>query len=150
MSGIGKKSNTQDSLLLLHKSKGLFFLICSPLYSPALGPALRAAISQHDVDVILDGEIVAWDADENKAIPFGTNRAVAELRRYQRAADGSLDERDCNLHKNTRDANVMTIARDKMYGHGSQETKHIQENNARKQYFLKYVVFDILFVGEYV
>ena len=122
----------------------------SPLYSPALGPALRAAISRHDVDVILDGEVVAWDAHENKAVPFGTNRAVAELRRNQRAADGTLDERDCHLHKNTRDANVMTVARDKMFGHGSKETKQIRESNASEQYFLKYVVFDILFVGECV
>lgn len=121
----------------------------SPLYSPALGPALRAAISRFDVDVILDGEIVAWDAHSNQAVPFGTNRAVAELRRNQRVADGTLDKRDCNLHKDTRDANVMTIAKEKTFTNsGSVETKQIKERSAPEQYYLKYVVFDILFVGE--
>jgi len=32
----------------------------SPLYSPALGPSIREAISEFDVDIILDGEILAW------------------------------------------------------------------------------------------
>lgn len=123
----------------------------SPLYSPALGPALRKAISEYDVDVILDGEVVAWDALENKAVPFGTNRAVAELRRNQRAADGTLDERDCNLHKYTQDANVMTIAKEKAITSTRNNTgnaKQIRESRAPEQYYLKYVVFDILHVGK--
>lgn len=98
--------------------------------------------------MILDGEIVAWDAHENKAVPFGTNRAVAELRRNQRLADGTLDERDCNLHQNTRDANVMTVAKEKaITQRSSTGAKQIKESTS-EQYFLKYVVFDILYVGE--
>lgn len=127
------------------------FIEFSPLYSPALGPALRAAISKYDVDVILDGEVVAWDALENKAVPFGTNRAVAELRRNQRLASGTLDERDCNLHKDTRDANVMTIAKEKAFAitrNTTGEAMQIRESSAPEQYYLKYVVFDILYVGE--
>eukprot|EP00804_Cyclotella_cryptica_P001192 CCRYP_017014-RA/>CCRYP_017014-RA protein AED:0.02 eAED:0.02 QI:1471/0.88/0.9/1/0.55/0.5/10/2775/629 len=117
-----------------------------PLYSPAIGPALRAAISRYDVDVILDGEIVAWDAYENKAVPFGTNRAVAELRRNQREMDGTLDARDCNLHRDARDANVMSLSKDKLFKHlGSVETKQIRESSP-EQYWLKYVIFDILYV----
>lgn len=126
-----------------------FLLTCSPLYSPAIGPALRAAIARYDVDVILDGEIVAWDAHENRAVPFGTNRAVAELRRNQRAVDRTLDERDCNLHRDARDANVMSISKDKSFKHlGSVETKQIRERSSPEQYWLKYVVFDILYVGK--
>lgn len=124
-------------------------MFCSPLYSPAVGPAIRAAISKYDVDVILDGEILAWDAHENKAVPFGTNRAVAEMRRNQRAADGTLDERDCNLHKDARDANVMSLAKEKSFKHlDSAGINQMKETTSSDQYWLKYVVFDIIYVGE--
>ena len=97
----------------------------------------------------MDGEILAWDAHENKAVPFGTNRAVAELRRNQRVADGSLDERDCNLHQNSRDANVMTVAKEKSFYHsGATDANRIKERSVPGQYYLKYIIFDILFVGE--
>ncbi|KAL3784062.1 hypothetical protein HJC23_013277 [Cyclotella cryptica] len=113
-------------IVTMHTRRNVWY---SPLYSPAIGPALRAAISRYDVDVILDGEIVAWDAYENKAVPFGTNRAVAELRRNQREMDGTLDARDCNLHRDARDANVMSLSKDKLF-------KHLGS----------YVIFDILYV----
>lgn len=82
----------------------------SPLYSPAIGPSLRAAISGYDVDVILDGEMIAWDAEENKPVPFGSNRTVAEMNRNRRKRDGTLDRRDLGLHKNETDINVSIIS----------------------------------------
>jgi len=84
----------------------------STLYSPAIGPALRAAISRYDVDVILDGEMISWDSSENKPIPFGSNRAVAEMNRNQRYRDGTLDPRDVDLHKNDMEINVMALSKD--------------------------------------
>ncbi len=83
----------------------------STLYSPAIGPALRSAISRYDVDVILDGEMLSWDSSENKPIPFGTNRTVAEINRNQRYRDGTLDPRDENLHKNDTEINVMALSK---------------------------------------
>lgn len=85
----------------------------SPLYSPAIGPSLRAAISRYDVDVVLDGEMIAWDGSENKPIPFGSNRTVAEMQRERRRRDGTLDERDLMLHRNDNEINVMTLGKDK-------------------------------------
>lgn len=37
-------------------------LICphSALYSPVLGPALRRAVGRHQMDLVLDGEVIAW------------------------------------------------------------------------------------------
>jgi hypothetical protein len=87
----------------------------SPLYSPAIGPSLRAAIAGYDVDVILDGEMIAWDGIENRPIPFGSNRTVAEMNRNQRSRDGTQDARDTGLHKNETDINVMTVAKDKAF-----------------------------------
>lgn len=78
----------------------------SPLYSPAIGPSLRAAIAGYDIDVILDGEMIAYDDSEGKPIPFGSNRAVAEMNRNQRIRDGTLDKRDLDLHKNDTEINV--------------------------------------------
>ena len=83
----------------------------STLYSPAIGPALRAAISRYDVDVILDGEMISWDSSENKPIPFGSNRAVAEMNRNQRYRDGTLDPRDDELHKHDTEINVMALSK---------------------------------------
>jgi len=33
------------------------------------------------VDVILDGEVLAWNTEENKPVPFGANRTIAEIQR---------------------------------------------------------------------
>ena len=75
---------------LIHIKRGIV-TVCtrrgtwySPIYSPAIGPSLRAAIAAYDVDVILDGEMIAWDSFENKPIPFGSNRTVAEIQRNRR------------------------------------------------------------------
>lgn len=91
----------------------------SPIYSPAIGPSLRAAIAAYDVDVIFDGEMIAWDASEDKPIPFGSNRTVAEMNRNRRQRDGTLDVRDLDLHKNDTEINIMTLSKDKQMSRGS-------------------------------
>ena len=110
----------------------------SPLYSPAIGPALRAAIAAYDVDVILDGEMIAWDATENKPIPFGSNRAVAEMNRNRRVRDGTLDKRDLDLHKHNKEINVMTTAKSKDLT-SSYGTSKALEGASSDDYWLQYV-----------
>mmetsp|Transcript_12719 Transcript_12719/g.22300 ORF Transcript_12719/g.22300 Transcript_12719/m.22300 type:complete len:877 (-) Transcript_12719:136-2766(-) len=85
--------------------------------------------------------MIAWDASENKPIPFGSNRAVAEMNRNQRQRDGTLDKRDIGLHKNETDINVMTVAKAKGYG-----TSKTLDGVPGNDYWLQYVVFDILYV----
>ena len=120
----------------------------SPVYSPALGPYLRAAIARSDVDVIFDGEIVSWDSHENRPAPFGSNRSVAKMQYTRLKLDGTLDAKDLNLHKEERDVNVMTMtmknALDAKYGNanGGLDAKYCSND----QYWLKYVIFDILYV----
>lgn len=53
----------------------------SDLYSPVIGAPLRDALSKYNVNVILDGEIMAWDGGREEYIPFGANRTVANARR---------------------------------------------------------------------
>ena len=128
----------------------------SPLYSPAIGPPLRAAIAGYDVDVILDGEMIAWDGIENRPIPFGSNRTVAEMNRNQRFRDGTQDMRDMGLHKNETDINVMTVAKDKAFKEMNNSSANIDMSATTNvapwgicsnKYWLQYVIFDILFLG---
>ena len=127
----------------------------SPLYSPAIGPSLRAAIAGYDVDVILDGEMIAWDGIEHRPIPFGSNRTVAEMNRNQRFRDGTQDIRDMGLHKNETDINVMTVAKDKAFKEMNKSSANLDMTATTNvapwgicsnKYWLQYVVFDILYV----
>jgi hypothetical protein len=43
----------------------------------------------------------------------------------------------------------MSIAKEKMFTkHGTVEAKKLRVKNAPNQYYLKYVIFDILYVGK--
>ena len=113
---------------------------CSKLYSPVLGPSIRRAIARYDVDVILDGEVVSWDNERQETIPFGINRTVAIQRRLWLKRHCLLDERDLNLHEGEEDVNVMRASADK-------PTKPTDEPEAGADCWLKFIVFDILYVG---
>lgn len=117
----------------------------SPLYSPALGPYLRKAL-KYDVDVILDGEVLAWDIEENKPVPFGANRAVAEMQRNRNIMDGISDERDWKVHENESGINVMTLAQDKQMSASFGNPKSHPTVDDRTLW-LKYSIFDILYVS---
>lgn len=98
------------------------------------------------MDVIFDGEIVAWDTLGDRAAPFGTNRAVAEIHRNRRARNGTIDDRDRDLHKDQRDINCMTLARDKQLEASFGDSKMLK-GGSDDQYWLKYVIFDVIYVG---
>ena len=137
---------------LIHIKRGIV-TVCtrrgtwySPIYSPAIGPSLRAAIAAYDVDVILDGEMIAWDSFENKPIPFGSNRTVAEIQRNRRQKEGTIDPRDMDLHKNDLEINVMTISKDKQLKKGGGIGNIAVAARSSDQHWLQYVIFDIIYV----
>jgi DNA ligase-4 len=116
----------------------------SQLYSPVLGPALRKAISKYRVNVILDGEMEAWDNGRQELIPFGSNRTVANYRRGYLHRHGLLDDRDRNLHNETTDSiSIMRAAEESKFVKPVQD---MADNDAGKECWLQFLVFDILYV----
>lgn len=58
--------------------------------------------------------------------------------------DGTLDERDLNLHANESEINVLTIAKSEAW---KRSNSGIEANDCPDdQYWLKYVIFDIIYV----
>lgn len=121
--------------------------INSNLYSPVLGPPLRRAIAKYDIDVILDGEVIAWDNVRKETIPFGANRAVAKCRREWCQRHGEIDDKDLRTHENDGDEglNVLSTAESAMF-ETSRSTSGSGADDGR-DCWLKFVVFDILYVG---
>jgi hypothetical protein len=119
-----------------------FTWICSQRYSPTLGPSLRRAIASYDIDVILDGEVMAWDNTREEFIAFGANRTVAKARAQYCARKGMLDERDLNLHKNaSEDLNVEIVPDDYF------ASSTVEDRDEGSDIWLRYLVFDVLYVG---
>ena len=87
--------------------------------------------------------MLAWDTEENKPVPFGANRAVAEMQRTRNMRDGIGDDRDWKVHENETGINVMTLARDKQFG-GNQRSSQVVDD---RTLWLKYSIFDILYVA---
>ncbi len=116
----------------------------SELYSPVLGPPLRSAIQPYHVDVILDGEVVSWDNGKSETIPFGQNRGIAKARRVYLNDEGLLDNRDLNLHDNEDGDNVMKEST--TYGY-DKDYPFDEGVVPGKDTWLKYTVFDILYLG---
>lgn len=89
------------------------------------------------VDVILDGEVVAWDDGRKEIIPFGFNRAVAKSRKEWLHCNGGIDTRDIDPHGENNDGlRVVTTGKDV-------DTDH----RSSKKCWLKYVVFDVLYMS---
>lgn len=113
----------------------------SNLYSPSLGPAIRRAVGRHNFDLILDGEVVAWDNERQETVPYGNNRTIANLRRIYMEREGLIDERDANQHVNDE---VVKTSRPsvglRIDGNGSME-----HELAGKECWLCFVVFDIIY-----
>lgn len=122
-----------------------FAFFCSPPYSPIVGPALRRAISNYDVDVILDGEVLAWDNRRQWNVDFGSNRTVAILRRKWLAAHGKLEKIDLDLHEGEEDDYIMRYK--DIVTYEKEEDKAALEGTTGDACWLKYVAFDILYVG---
>lgn len=71
--------HVRNGKVTMHTRNGNWY---SDLYGPLLGPPMRKALSKYDIDVILDGEVMAWDNRRKELVPFGHNRTVANFRRY--------------------------------------------------------------------
>ncbi len=106
-----------------------------------LGPAFRKAIARFDVDVILDGEVSAWDDVRKEYVPFGNNRTVAANQKQHMKQQGLLDERDFNLHEQDEEGvhrsvnlNVGVKPKD-------------DDDSDTLGCWLKYEAFDVLYVG---
>eukprot|EP00557_Chaetoceros_sp_GSL56_P004427 CAMPEP_0176497660 /NCGR_PEP_ID=MMETSP0200_2-20121128/11850_1 /TAXON_ID=947934 /ORGANISM="Chaetoceros sp., Strain GSL56" /LENGTH=1349 /DNA_ID=CAMNT_0017895703 /DNA_START=42 /DNA_END=4088 /DNA_ORIENTATION=- len=134
--------------LLAHMHKGIVKVQTrrgnwySQLYSPVLGPFIREAVGNFDVDIILDGEVTAWDDKKKVTLPFGCNRRVAKLRKEWLHRNRELDERDLNLHDGEEDVNVVSDS------FQDQENLGFETNqNSGSHVWMKYVIFDILFLG---
>lgn len=119
-----------------------FIYIYSTGYSPVLGPAIRKAFGWADLDLILDGEVIAWDNGHEETVPFGFNRTIARKRQEYMDRNGLLDRKDRDLHKDEKDSKVynMTTSWD---GKSSEETADL----TGKECWLQYIVFDVVYVG---
>ncbi|CAB9499454.1 DNA ligase 4 [Seminavis robusta] len=113
----------------------------SRVYSPVLGPHLRKAVAKYDIDVILDGEVLAWDSKSEAVIEFGNNRTVAKLRRKWMESQGQVDERDLGLHEGEKEAKVMKPEYFKQFD------KEEDDTEGGDEVWLKFTAFDVVYIG---
>jgi hypothetical protein len=118
----------------------------SNVYSPIIAPPLRKALAGYDIDCILDGEIIAWDDTKGEVIPFGNNRTVAKARREYLRSKRLLDPRD--MAHDDDDLNVVSVGMGDAFIRSNKDNANIlQVDNPGKSCWLKFVVFDCLYVG---
>jgi len=116
----------------------------SELYAPVLGPCLRRSLAKYsNLDVILDGEIESWDDKRKCLVPFGENRAVANYRRMFLKHEGIIDTIDTEKVHDKDDATVMRTASDYYSDKSTSAEEQIERG---KNFWLKFVAFDILYV----
>ena len=127
--------HVKRGIVTMHTRRGRWY---SDLYSPVLAPCIRRAIAKWDVDLILDGEVVAWDDGKQETVPFGNNRTIALARERWMESQGLLEDRDKNLHEGQTDLNVMKRA----FHDGD-----VVESVAGSECWLRYEVFDVLYIG---
>eukprot|EP00977_Amphora_coffeiformis_P014506 scaffold4079_cov167-Amphora_coffeaeformis.AAC.2 len=92
------------------------------------------------MDMIIDGEVLAWDDDKKETIPFGNNKTVAKFRADWMKYQGLLDARDRNLHQN--EADVKVIHMNKIW---QDDDGRVPDLNGR-DCWLQYICFDIVFL----
>ena len=97
-------------------------------------------MGEFNVEIILDGEVVAWDDSKKETIPFGDNRRVAKVRQNWLRRQGQLDPRDFNLHVGEEDVNVIDATT--MSYLDKNHAEYERRRNAGSDIWLKYVVFD--------
>jgi DNA ligase-4 len=127
--------HVEQGKVTMHTRRGRWY---SDLYSPVLAPPIRRALQRYNVNVVLDGEVIAWDNGRQEAIPFGNNRTVALARKRWLDSQGLLEERDSNLHQGQTDLNVMKA--------GGYDQDGV-DNEAGSDCWLRYELFDVLYVG---
>ena len=127
---------SRDGIVKMHTRRGVWY---SELYSPVLGPAIRRAV-RTGFDVILDGEVIAWDSVREETVPFGSNRTIAKLRTDWMARNGMLDARDKGMHNddnNNRSMNMSNSFIDKSTS---------VDVDAGDECWLQYVIFDLIYL----
>jgi hypothetical protein len=72
------------------------------LYAPSVGPPLREALGNFNVDVILDGEMLSYNSYDQTMIDFGVNRMVAGNRLTYMQKHNMLDKRDMEIPKESK------------------------------------------------
>lgn len=128
----------KNGCVSIHTRNGKWY---SQHYSPVLGPYIRKAMGAFDVDVILDGEVIAWDNRTKTTIPFGDNRGIAKARRQYLQKIGALDERDLNCHQHDTDKNVYSVGDPDKSG----KSKYDVEDG--EHVWLRLIIFDILYIS---
>ena len=111
-------------------------------YSPVLGPALRRATDKYKLDLVLDGEILAWDSDLQETVPFGQNRTVAKLRKAWMKQNGLLEDRDLLLHKNEKEAKTIRTAG----SYVSNQSGTPESELTGEECWLEFCAFDVLYI----
>lgn len=92
----------------------------------------------NSIDVILDGEVIAWDSYRQETVPFGNNRSIASMRRQYLASRGDLDDRDRNVHTDDSDGPFMPSPNDKEMDN--------DQDLAGSECWLQFVIFDIVYL----
>lgn len=131
--------HVQNGHVSIHTRNGKWY---SQHYSPVIGPCIRKALGRWDVDVILDGEVIAWDNRTKTTVPFGDNRSIAKARRIYLDRIGGLDERDLNCHLNDIERNVYTIGNDDI---ATGKSKYDADDG--EHVWLRFIIFDILYLS---
>jgi len=132
---------SKEGKVTLQTRQGVWY---SDHYSPVIGPAIRRAVC-HNVDVILDGEMVSWDDHKKEAIPFGGNRTVAKNRLEWMRRNGRIDDIDFKLHADDSDKNIMTPG--VFSARYKKPARNQDANDPGSVCWLKFVLFDILYIG---
>jgi len=100
---------------------------------------------KYDVDIILDGEMVSWDNYNKETLSSRQNRSVATARKNWLKFKGKIEEIDSKLHNRESEKNILPVAiskiTDKQY---DRDNGDIESGSVC---WLKYVIFDILYVG---
>jgi len=88
--------------------------------------------------------MISWDDGNKETIAFGHNRTVAKERKEWMQRNGFIQERDIDPHEGFDDGlNILKVS-----NHSNMKTNRegMEDPRAGSQCWLKYVIFDILYV----
>ena len=128
----------RDGVVKIHSRRANWY---SDLYSPVLGPAVRRAVGHWRMDMVLDGEVLAWDSGRQETVPFGNNRTIANLRRKWMQRNGLCETIDLDLHINDTTTKAMSTSMGS-WGRNLDQPYEL----AGEECWLMFVVFDIVYL----
>lgn len=97
-------------------------------------------MGKHDLDLILDGEVLAWDNERHETVPFGNNRTIAKMRYSWMRKAGILDKRDINLHNGENDVKRINSS-------NSWNTHNTRCDEVGEECWLQFIAFDVLYIN---